>query len=217
MRYLTIVMAGPGGCGKTTTSQTFALGEPREYKELRTVQLQNRKDERDVHWTVYDNCALAGNHASGTDANVGPDVVRQSYEECLMVRRIAIVDGYMSTPRWVEMINDWDAAHPNDDMIVLVVYFHIGLEELIRRLAERLDVPVDDEFIAKKTDRCLANLKRPVTLMKHFENMGTTELWVLDVNEDDDPDTIVDMIDEYVYELLGVDMGVQQELERLWL
>lgn len=203
MKYVTIIMAGPGGCGKTTTSQTFAIGEPQEFHEDREVQLQNRKDIRTVHWTVYDNCALAGNHASGTDANVGPDVVRQAYEECLKVRRIAIVDGYMSTPRWVEMINAWDEAHPEHEMVSLVVYFHIGLEELLRRLAKRLDVPVDDAFRAKKTDRCLANLKRPVTLMKHFQNIGTTELWVLDVEEEDSPELIAEMLNHTLQTIIG--------------
>lgn len=194
MKFVTIVLNGPGGCGKTTTSQAFALGEPQEFKELRMVQLKNRKDERKIYWTVYDNCALAGNHASGTDANVGPDVIRQAYEECLKTRRIAIVDGYQSSPRWVEMINKWQDEHPEHKMISLVVYYNVGLEELNRRVAKRLEIDVG-ELSDARIKRSKGNLRRPIVLMKHFETIGETELWVLDVEEEDSPEDIVDMLD----------------------
>lgn len=202
-KNLAIIIAGAGACGKTTTTNAFAMGEPEEHKEEMPCLMRNGWEPRDVSWVIWDNSGVAGNIKSTTDANIGPGVVRNAFNKCLERRRVVIVDGYMSSPQWVDMCNDWDEEHyPDEELVVLILEFILKPEELLERLAERRGVD-KEEIREKMYPKMEANTGRPKTLLKHFNNKCELEMHHVVVYVDDSTDEIVDLMDEAVADIMG--------------
>lgn len=137
MKKLVIVQAGCFSSGKTTTTKAFAIGEPEEHRIEVDLPGQKGIKTRKVHWTRYDNCAVAGNHHSGTDSNNGPEVVRYALNECLKISDIAIIDGAIVSPRWPDFISEWAEQHQDYQVQVVLVYWDLSIEVQRQRLARR--------------------------------------------------------------------------------
>lgn len=186
-----VVMAGNGGAGKTTTTRTFAIGEPEEVitKEKIVLARNGETVERKCVYTLYENCAVAGNHNSGTDANNSPQLVRIALERCLDNRDVAIIDGYMSTSQWVHSINNCVGVER-----VIIVQFDLTMPELLRRVAGRLGIAVED-LPEKRIERAKSNITRPLVLIRHFTELSKVPFEVIEVWDEDSPDDIVAEID----------------------
>ena len=105
MVKLAIIMAGGGASGKTTTRKAFALGKPQQHFEITEIDTIKGLRSMRVMWTIYDNCALVGNHNSGTDNASGPGSVKHAFFKCLESSDVVIVDGKITSPQWVLMCN----------------------------------------------------------------------------------------------------------------
>lgn len=201
MKKVAIVMAAGGAAGKSTATKAFAIGDPQEFKDKRIVWTSKGDAEGTVNWTLYDNCAVAGNHHSGTDANTGPGRVIEAFNECLEYRDIAIVDGMISTPRWVLMCNRWQDEHPDDELFVLCLHFNLEAEELLNRLAGRRGV--DKETIRERMEpRCVALVRRAQVLVNHFHDKCECEWKLLEIDKFYAPDDIVELLDDEVCKIL---------------
>lgn len=201
-KKVVIIMAGGGAAGKSTTSKAFVFGDPVEYKEKRTItDTRGRVMDEWVKWTLYDDCALVGNHHSGTDSNKGPAVVDSAFQECMQERDITIVDGYASSPLWVDMVNEWQRAHADVEVVVLVVHFDLTPETLLARLAQRRGVTpesIHDEYYHSRAGVG----KRGDNMKRYFMERCDCEVVVLTVTDDDTTEYIVDLMDQAIEEIL---------------
>lgn len=191
------MMAGGGAAGKTTTTRKFALGEPLEIKEERMCELRNGPDIRNVIWTIYDNCAVAGNHKSGTDANTGPGLVKIAFYEALKAHEIAIVDGMVSSPRWATMCNEWQEENPDFHLEVILLYFKLDPETLMDRLASRRGED-KETFRERMWPKCVQLTRRAELLFEHFQNLCEVPVRYMYVKDDDTTDDIVALLDDGV-------------------
>lgn len=202
---LVIVMAGGGAAGKSTTSKAFAYGTPVEYKDKRDIINAKGGVVVDwVHWTVYDNCALTGNHHSGTDSNGGPSVVDEAFRECMNVVDVVIIDGYTSSPLWIDTVNDWCIDYPDYHVEVLCVHFKLSDEELLRRLANRRKVDADS-IRAKYLPTRRGVGRRGDNLTKYFQERCVCDVHVIAVADNDTTAQIVQRIDDFVLEYFQQD------------
>jgi len=190
-----MIMAGGGAAGKSTTTKAFAEGEPQEFKDKRKIiNAKGEEQEKWVHWTLYDNCASCGNHHSGTDSNTGPAVVREAFLECISQRDIIIIDGYTSSPRWIDIVNEWATDNLNQKVEVLCVHFKLSPMELLRRLANRRGVSV--ESIREKYLPSRAGVgRRGDNLVGYFEGRCVCPVTVLEIYDVDSTEDIIDLID----------------------
>jgi hypothetical protein len=205
VKNVAVIIAASGAAGKTTTTQTFAIGQPQEFVDVRPCRLKAGWEDRRVHWTLYDNCAVSGNHHSGTDANNGPWMVREGMFEALKHRRIVIVDGYTSSPQWVEMCNEWDAAHyPEQELAVFILEIDLPADEVMKRLSQRRNKPLEEvqQTMAKKV---AGNILRPRRLIGHFMRDCDLELVHAVVGKDHSPAQIAEVMYANIEAMLGVD------------
>ena len=195
-KKLAILMAGGSAAGKSTTTLKFAQGEPDENCTIMPVKLRKGVEEVKVWWTVYDNCAVAGKHGSGTDSNNGPAVHRASFNICLQYSDIIIVDGKINSPQWVEMVND---ACDEYDMGLLLLYFNLSAEELLTRLAKRRGV--EKESIRESMyEKCYGATTRADLLLRNVEKLSKLDWWQIDIDANMSTDTIVEAIDDVACE-----------------
>jgi len=198
-KQIALLMAGGGAAGKTTTTKAFVEGKPEEHKELKVVPTRKGMQEAKVFWTLFDNCGLAGNYHSGTDANVGPGATEAAFLECADCRDIVIVDGMISTPKWIEMCNRY-ANEKNPNMEILLLYFNLPAEALLSRLANRRKV--DKESIrASMWDKCVGLVRRAELLVLNCEKLAKIPYTVLEVYEEDTTEDIVELLDIELCEL----------------
>lgn len=165
-KLLVFLYAGGSAAGKTTTTQSFAVGEPVEHKKELPVHTRKGSQTLPVLWTVYDNCVVLGNHKSGSDANKGPGAIRAAFNEVLRLGEsdTIIVDGKINSPQWIEMVNDVGEEY---DVELVCLYYDISPETLLIRLGKRRGVDpsdiVDGLDLCKKfkgyADRFMYNLK----------------------------------------------------------
>lgn len=199
---LVIIQAGGGAAGKSTTSKAFAIGEPRQFRELRDVETVKGIRPMMVNWTLYDNYALAGNHKSGTDSNTGPGAVRSAFFECMKHRDIVVVDGMVSSPKWALMCNEYADVHPDHALAVLLVHYDFPAEELLRRLANRRNT-TPDAIYDSMWDKCVGLVRRAELLMEHFSNLCALPQFIIKVKAKHSTAAIVAMMDDKVCEIMG--------------
>jgi len=198
-KKLAIIYAGGGAAGKTTTTKAFVQGEPSEYCEERIVETRIGNRPMKVSWTLYGDCAVAGNHHSGTDSNTGPGATKSAFFECLNDMEIAIVDGMISTPKWVTMCNEWQNEFSLYELGVLVLHFDLDAEELLTRLARRRGVDIES-IRNTMWDKCVGLVKRANLLVNHFEDLCELPMTILCVWKEDCVDDIVELLDEQIDE-----------------
>ncbi len=199
---IVIIIAGAGASGKTTTTQAFVHGVPEEYRVMRECKMRNGLEMMQVIFTLYHNCAITGNHKSGTDSNTGPGIVEVSFRECMKRRDIVIVDGMVSSPRWVLMCKEWVDKNPKDDISILLVHFDIKPEETLRRLANRRGVTTKSIY-AKMMPKCIGLTRRAELLVNHVYNLWDGDIWYLQVKDKDSTKAIVNSMNAMVKEILG--------------
>lgn len=202
MKKVAIVVAGAGACGKTTTTQAFVIGNPEIHIEPREALMRHGMQLANAVWSLYENCGVAGNHKSGTDSNTGPGIVKAAFEEVLKERDIVIVDGMVSSPRWVTMCTDWQERHPIDELIMVLLYYQITPEEVLSRLAHRREVEIES-IRAKMMPKCLGLTRRAELLVEHVDELWHGDLYQIDIFDDDSTDIIVDAVDETLCEIFG--------------
>lgn len=185
-----ILMAGGSAAGKSTTTQALAQGEPNEVCEMLEIQSKYGPVIEKVYWTVYDNCALAGRHKNGSDANKGPAGHRAAFTQCLPLSDIVIVDGKINSPQWVEMVNEASADY---DICLFVLYFKLSAEELLTRLAKRRGV--DKESIRESMyAKCERATRVAELLVINVEKLSILDWLQLDVDATMSPDDIAAII-----------------------
>lgn len=201
MKRLVIVYAGGSAAGKSTTSKAFATGIPDEHKQKQVVETAKGFAEKTIHWTFYNNYALAGNHHSGTDANQGPGAVKAALYKCLESDKVlSIVDGRISSPQWVTMLNEWQEQHPEHKLIALCLHFDFTPEELLTRLAIKRGV--DKESIRERMyPRCRGWVSESNALVRHFQNLCEIPNDYLDVYPEDSTSDIVELMQDWVEEM----------------
>lgn len=188
---IAIVMAGAGSAGKSTTTKAYAIGEPDERKfSCDWIDRTGNPRNNDVKYTLYENCALTGNHHSGTDCNNAPSLVKAAFDVCVKERDVVIVDGFCSSPQWVYMIND------NEDynFHVIVIYFNLTAEEILTRLAKRRGV--DKESIRERMYG--RSVGRPDVLLRRFDESCKWPYDVIEVFYETSTEEIVELLDETV-------------------
>ena len=151
---------------------------------------------------MYDNCALAGNHHSGTDSNTGPGATKSAFFECMQHRDIVIVDGMVSTPKWALMCNEYADSQPDQTVAVLLLHFDLPAEELLARLANRRGTTTD-EIYDTMWDKCVGLTRRAQLLMEHFQNLCELPMFVVKVKPNHSTVAIVNMLDEAVCKIMG--------------
>ncbi len=192
-------MVGGGASGKTTTRKAFVAGEPEEHKDTRDVPTVKGVRPIPITWTFYDNCALVGNHNSGTDTVNGPGAVKEAFYECLKEYDTVVVDGKITSPQWVHMCNSWQEEHPEDVLEIFLVYFKLTGEELLRRLAGRRG-ETPEEVLEKTRQDVFQGERRASLLMEQFDAMCKLPIIDLEVDKHMCTTDIVWEIDEYVLE-----------------
>jgi hypothetical protein len=190
-----ILFAAGGAAGKTTTRRAFAIGEPEEHREPREVLVKSGMEIRDVLWTYYDNCAVCGNHHSGSDSNTGPGLIKEAMFETLKHRDITIVDGMLLSPRWATMCNEWQEEHPDYLLQVLLIHFNLDPEDLMDRLAMRRGTD-KETFRERMYPRCKSLIRRAQLLVEHFQNLCECRWDELDIYVEDTTEDIVEMMDD---------------------
>lgn len=191
---IVVIMVGCGAAGKTTTTQTFAEGVPHEYMETRIVSTRAGDRPMSVVWTVYDNCAVAGSHHSGTDANNSVSCATEAMMECAKVRDIIIIDGYMSSPRWVHTAN----AIINDDVGgIVAVYFNLSPQETVTRLARRRGVSVESIW-DKMYPKHKGLVSRVTGMLNHIRKLATVKYEIVTITALMSPNEIVYAIDDAI-------------------
>lgn len=200
---LFIVLAAPGGSGKTTTSKMLVGSQEtcQEFTEVREYVLQKAgRTARKCSWTLgAGDIGIAGSWKSGTDSNVGPAIVKDAMYEVIKHKNICIIDGYMSTPQWVVAINEWQSEHPHEECHTLFVQYHISLEENVRRIAQRRDIPVEQVLNNKsKMDTLRGNQRRPLVVKQHFENSSNVPVTYINVTEDMNPQQVTKHIQTFI-------------------
>ena len=215
-----IILAGAGSAGKTSTTQAFAEGIPVETKTQEIVPTQKGERLMSCTWTSYNNCAVAGNHNSGTDYNKGPGVTKVAAFYCLEDSDIIIIDGYTSSPQWVSIANEAFELYANANVNVLFVNYDITLEELVRRMAGRRGCNIadmyDESIGGKIVHNIAAGMRRPGLLLNHYIDklVDGVPLYILDVFDEDSIDDIVDLIDrelDAIYSACGESYYVEEE------
>ena len=197
-----IIIAGAGACGKTTTTQAFCIGKPDEYRVVRSCLMRNGYQDMQIIYSLYDNCAITGNHTSGTDSNTGPGLVEMSFQECMQRRDIVVVDGMVSSPRWVTMVAEWHKKYPEDDISILLVHFDIEPMEVLRRLANRRGVSTKSIY-DKMMPKCIGLTRRAQLLVKHVYNLWDGDTYTLTVKDRDGTVKIVEAMDKVICEIFG--------------
>lgn len=191
---IVIVMAGAGSAGKSTTTLAYSEGVPDERSfEFDWIDRSGKDRKNKVKYTIYDNCALTGNHKSGTDVNNAPAMVKAAFDKCVKERDVVIVDGFCSSPRWVDMIND----NKDYDFHVVFLHFDFTAEQILTRLAKRRGV--DKEDIREKMYG--KSVPRPSVLLRRFDENATFPFDIIDVFYEDSTETIVELIDDAVNDL----------------
>lgn len=189
---LAIFLLGAGGTGKTTTRKSLCKGEPEAYR-IGTENTGNNNDR--YFYTIYSNCALAGNPNSGSDANTGPAFIRSAFNDSLERSDIVIVDGVMASPRWVEMVNDHQ-----EPLKVLLVHFNLSETEIIRRLMGRRKAngKVEEALPEKTLKNALSFKQRAINAVKAFEKDCVSPVTKIEITDSETTEQIVSKIEKEV-------------------
>ncbi len=154
-----LAFCGATASGKTTTRASLC-GAP--------ILIERRKHGKyPVCTTLYKEYGLAGNVGTGSDANIGPDIIMTAMRHCLIDRDIVIFDGVMSSPRFSELAEDFDH--------IIVIYFNLSLEENQRRLVQRRTKNgLAEPGLSDKTQNNLLNFRRRAeTAASRFQSYST--------------------------------------------
>jgi dephospho-CoA kinase len=196
-KHVVIAMAGASAAGKTTTTWAFAEGPPDEHKDKVLFQQQKGPKVQTVKWTFYENCGLAGNHACGSDCNIGPQVIKHAMYKVLEKRDIVIVDGKLSSPQWPIMCNEWPG-----DLTVILLWFKLPPEIILERLSKRRDEPIEATR-ELQWSKCKQGRRRAELLVEHFLDTCEREMRYIVVDETWGTEDIVYRLDNEICVIFG--------------
>lgn len=200
-KLLVFMYAGGSASGKTTTTKTFANGVPDERSQKMEVSTAKGTQIKSVKWTFYENCAVTGNHHSGTDANSGPGAVRSAFFQCAQEYDVVLVDGKINSPQWVEMVNDVRYAY---DVTMVELYYQLKPETLLHRLAQRRGVEVESIRLSMY-DKCVRYTKVADLFHRNIKKLALVPYETVYIDDNMSPDAIVKLMDGMVYKYLEAD------------
>lgn len=182
-----LFLLGAGATGKTTTRKLLTSSVKYEEVEFETIKgsyvrkrnpLKGSIVQEDIDICIYPTIktGLVGSYASGTDSICAPELIMRSFAYLLDHCEIVLVDGVMSSPRWVDMVNqahlDFPQKNGQPGITPLLVHFDFTLDQICERLKYRRSNrgKVEDrlppntienarQFIGK-TNRCIKYFKR---------------------------------------------------------
>lgn len=154
-----LAFCGATASGKTTTRVSLC-GAP-------TLIERRKHGDSPVCTTLYKEYGLAGNVGTGSDANIGPDIIMTAMRHCLIDRDIIIFDGVMSSPRFSELADEFDH--------IIVIHFNLSLEENQRRLVRRRTANgrASPELSDKTQHNLLSFRRRADTAASRFQSYST--------------------------------------------
>ena len=197
-----IMMAGASGAGKSTTTKAFVIGNPIYTRCKLPVDVRAGTIQGNVHWTVYDNCAVLGSPQNGADANRGPGFIRVAFTNVLQqnLSDVIIIDGKIDSPHWVHMINEVKECY---EFKILVLYFELTAEELLHRLAKRRNESVDVMRNNGWYDKCVRDAKSADNLVTSVVSLSNVPYDIVTLTEAYTTAKIVELMDSSVCEYLG--------------
>lgn len=189
-----IIVIGAGAAGKTTSTKAFGGDYYQEYQEIMELPSQSGAKEVKVCWTIYDHCGVAGTHRSGTDSNGTVASQTAAMAKVAAERDIIIVDGYMSSPKWVLQANDIVTDDNGEGGIIAVVY-DLPPEETVKRLAKRRGVSVDSIW-ERMYPRHKKLKHRTGTMIRNVAKHACVPYEYVTVDKDMSTDDIVGLMDD---------------------
>lgn len=195
-----VFLLGAGGTGKTTTRIAYGQGEPVQHKINISVETKKgQKDDGKLFYSLYDNCAVAGNLSTGTDANTSPEIIRNSFLHCLEYKDVVFIDGVMSSSKWVDMVNDYPG-----EMKVITVHYDFDTSEVYQRLLTRRasNGKVESELPEKTRKNSDSFIKRAANAVRSFDTQCNKPVVKLKVSANETTEQIVAKIKKAVAECL---------------
>lgn len=198
-----LFLLGPGSAGKSSIRKHMCGDQPTQTTV--TTEFLDRFGNMSpgkYHVTVYpNNYVLCGSKGNGTDANVSPDLIKQSFASCLKHdREVIIFDGCMASPKWPLFCNDLEVDH------VLVVHLNYTIDTVLERLAHRRTYNqrkgTEKEFMIHDSTRrdCLSFIQRAINCVNAFKNTCTKPMTFTEFS---DPKQTVAEISQKIEEVLN--------------
>ena len=206
MTKVAIFLMGAGATGKTTTRNTFCQGDGQEISQLGRFikkRMPNRGAVIEKKYSIvkYDNCVLIGNKNSGTDSITTPSLVRTAFFDALELSDTVIVDGVMSTARWVEMVNE---VRHKEDIRVLVIHYDFTVEKIRERLsARRKNAGIVEERLPDLTfNNVQVFTDRARMCVGYFVDLCRVPVTLVKVDFEDTPEQVVEKLQQGIKECL---------------
>ncbi len=182
---IALFLLGAGATGKTTTRKlltnrpiiTTVCNRKGDYVRKRNPGKGSVvvEDYQIVRYFLRDDnhVGLVGNRASGTDSIVAPELIMQAFYSVLEETQIVIVDGVMSSPRWVDMVNIAHEKYKKQgiQVIPLLVHFDFTLDQVLERLKARRAKKgkVEDRLPDKTIVNADQFIKKTLRAINHFK------------------------------------------------
>lgn len=206
MTKVAIFLMGAGATGKTTTRNTFCEGEGQEISQIgkfvkKRMPNKGAVIERKYSIVKYDNCVLIGNKNSGTDSITTPSLVRQAFFDALELSDTVIVDGVMSTARWVQMVNE---SRFKQDIRVVVVHYDFTVEKIRERLSyRRKNAGIVEERLPELTfNNVQVFMDRAKMCVGYFLDLCHVPVTLVKVDFEDTPKQVVEKLQQGIKECL---------------
>lgn len=209
MTKVAIFLMGAGATGKTTTRNTFCQGAGEEISKMGKFikkRMPNRGATVEKKYSIvkYDNCVLIGNKNSGTDSITTPSLVRTAFFDAMAISDTVIVDGVMSTARWVEMVNEY---RHKTDVRVVVVHYDFTVEKIRERLSiRRKNAGIVEERLPELTfNNVQVFTDRAKMCVGYFLDLCRAPVTLVKVDFEDTPEQVVAKLQEGIKECLSTE------------
>jgi hypothetical protein len=207
MTKVAIFLMGAGATGKTTTRNTFCQGDGKEISKMGKFikkRMPNRGATIEQKYSIvqYDNCVLVGNKNSGTDSITTPSLVRTGFFDALELSDTVIIDGVMSTSRWVEMVNEY---RHKEDIKVVVVHYDFAVEKIRERLSlRRKNAGIVEERLPDLTfNNVQVFTDRAKMCVGYFLDLCRAPVTLVKVDFEDSPEQVVQKLQQGIKECLS--------------
>lgn len=209
MTKVAIFLMGAGATGKTTTRNTFCQGNGEEISKMGKFikkRMPNRGATIEKKYSIvkYDNCVLVGNKNSGTDSITTPSLVRTAFFDGMEISDTVIIDGVMSTARWVEMVNEY--RHKADTRVV-IVHYDFTVEKIRERLFNRRkNAGIVEEKLPELTfNNVQVFTDRAKMCVGYFLDLCRAPVTLVKVDFEDTPEQVVNKLQEGIKKCLSTE------------
>lgn len=190
-KKLLVFLLGAGATGKTTTRKLLVKhwmhygisgqrGCTATYTRKRNPNKGAIVTEPYVLTTYGDGdvpnrqIVLVGNDSAGTDSIVAPEIIMDGITKALKQSNVVVVDGVMSSPRWVDVTNSNYQEYKDRGIAVetLLVHFDFVLDEVLKRLLQRRAGrgKVEDTLPPKTVENARQFIGKTNRAVNHFKN-----------------------------------------------